>query len=230
MKSEYRIHSTPKLDVLMSRCCEEVLNKQQENSSYWGMVGACVLDHQNRVVYGVNHATPDNKHRTHAEVVAIKKYIKQYGKAGLADSIIVTTLSPCCTDIDQPGGINCTDYINKCSIKKVYCGYIDPESKNTSEFKNKKFNLVETNNSVLQEICKSFADTFLHEDNMKINEMNTVKVRVIKQTPDFSIRVVKTQRLDDTVDFTYEVLNADGVTRKTFKDKHAALSWARAHL
>lgn len=157
--SDFIIHSPEKLDNLLAECCERVLKLQRQDPEYWGMVGACVLDMDNRVVYGVNHSVGGDK-RDHAEVAAVKNYIKRYQK--LPESgIIITTLSPCSEDIDQPNHRNCTDYINRLPIKKVYCGYMDPTQRHSEAYRRKHFHLRETHNDRLRELCRQFADTFL---------------------------------------------------------------------
>lgn len=157
--SDFQIHSTGKLDSILVECCRKVITNQELDPDYWGMVGACMVDNQNRKVYGVNHKVVDG--RCHAEVAAIKKYIAKYGTSGLDGAIIVTTLSPCSTEIDQPGGVNCVDYIEDYGIKKVYCGYVDPTQDSSSNYHHKRFHVMETRNTQLQNICRKMADTFL---------------------------------------------------------------------
>jgi pyrimidine deaminase RibD-like protein len=158
--SDFEIHSRDKLDAILAKCCSEVLAKQKEDSDYWGMVGACLLDNKNRAVYGVNHKV-NGELRDHAEVVAIKNYLKKYGTEALDGAIIITTLSPCSSDIDQPNHRNCTDYINEQGIKKVYCGFKDPSQLDTEVYRHKKFHLAETRNKKLRHLCVKLASTFL---------------------------------------------------------------------
>lgn len=157
--ADFTIHSTKKLDRILTKCCEQVLDKQQQNSEYWGMVGACVLDHENRAVFGVNHYMKDGK-RSHAERVAINNYVKKYGDVPRG-SIIITTLSPCSDPMDERYGESCTDLVNSLGIHKVYCGWEDPTQKHSEHYLSKKFHVMETRNKKLQEICKKFAQTFL---------------------------------------------------------------------
>lgn len=158
--NDFVIHSTKKLDKILEKCCRLVIEKNSSNSEYWGMVGACVLDSSNNAVFGVNHLV-DGSLRDHAEVVAIKSYIQEHGKSGLKNAIIITTLSPCSTDTDQPYSRNCTEYINKYGIKKVYCGYVDPTQPNGGSGETKKFHTMETRNKELRNICHKMANTFL---------------------------------------------------------------------
>jgi pyrimidine deaminase RibD-like protein len=139
------------------------LDAHKDKKDYWGMVGACIIDSSGNEVYGVNHLV-DKIHRDHAEVAAIKNYIQKYGKSDFGGAILVTTLSPCSSDIDQPAGRNCTDYLEEYGIKKVYCGWIDPTQVDTDVYKHKRFHLQETRNEKLQSICRKMAETFLKLD------------------------------------------------------------------
>lgn len=158
---DFEIHSTGKLDHILANCCKIVLDKHEQDPEYWGMVGACVLGTGGKIAYGVNHVVDEEGLRDHAEVVALKNYINRYGSSAVDGSIIITTLSPCSTDIDQPGGINCVNYIEGHDIKKVYCGWSDPTQDYTENYKHKHFHIQETRNKKLQELCRRMAATFL---------------------------------------------------------------------
>lgn len=159
---EDEIHNYPKLDHTLAKLCKLVINGQNSDKDY-GMVAACVIDPDNNVVTGLNSPGPDGK-RVHAERIAIEKYESEYGNVP-EGSIIVTTLSPCNEQHDETAiervGESCTDYINSKGIEKVYCGYNDP----TQDNNNREFNIMETSNKELRAICKTFADTFLSEDD-----------------------------------------------------------------
>lgn len=157
---DFQIHSTKKLDRLLAICCKMVLSKHGRDPEYWGMVGACVLGSGGRIAFGVNH-TVDGGMRDHAEVVALKKYVGEYGEEALDGAIVITTLSPCSTAIDQPGNRNCVDYIDSCGIKKVYCGWSDPTQDGTDNYAHKGFHVMETRNGELREICQRMAESFL---------------------------------------------------------------------
>lgn len=161
--SDFKITNTPKLDAILAKCCELVLNKQREDGEYWGMVGACVLDMENRAVYGVNHEMPDGT-RSHAERVAIDNYNKKYGELQTG-SIIITTLSPCSDDMDERYGESCTELINNSGVHKVYCGYQDPTQIDSEAYLHKRFHCMESRNKKLVELCKQMADTFLDKDH-----------------------------------------------------------------
>jgi len=157
---DFIIHSTGKLDRILAECCRQVLEKHDVDPEYWGMVGACVLGTDGRIAWGVNHMLQDGL-RDHAEVVAIKNYTSKYGSDSLDGTIIITTLSPCSTDIDQPGGRNCVDYINRHGIKKVWCGWSDAGQVDTDTYKSKHFHVAETRNPKLRTLCQKMAETFL---------------------------------------------------------------------
>ena len=157
--SDFKIHSTDKLDVLLAKCVDRVLRGQQKDSDYWGMVGACVLDSNNRVVYGVNYLTEAGT-RCHAERAAINNYRKKYGEIPQG-SIIITTLSPCSEPMSERWGDSCTHLVNSSGVHKVYCGYEDPTQDNSYAYKHKHFHTRVTRNQKLHQLCKDMADTFL---------------------------------------------------------------------
>ena len=162
--SDDEIHSYHKLDKILNKLCKMVVKGQQSDKDY-GMVAACVLDPDNKIVAGLNSPGSNNK-RVHAERVAIEKYEQKYGEVPKG-SIIITTLSPCNEHDDETAdnrvGESCTDYLNDKGIEKVYCGYIDPTQDNDV----REFNMMETSDKSIREECKSFADTFLKPE---INE------------------------------------------------------------
>ncbi len=158
-ESDYEIHDRAKLDKILLELCHHMIEGQRIDSDKYGMVAACVLDPENRRVYGVNEAAEDNKRR-HAERVAIDRYVENYGEVPKG-SIIITTLSPCNEDhtemADGRYGESCTDLVNSSNCRKVYCGYIDPTQHNDHA----KYTLEETSTGKIKELCKKFADTFL---------------------------------------------------------------------
>jgi len=162
--TDSEIHNYHKLDRILAKLCEMVVKGQSFDKDY-GMVAACVLDTDNKIVAGLNSLGTDGK-RIHAERVAIEKYEQKYGEVP-DDSIVLTTLSPCNETHDETAenrvGESCTDYLNSKGIEKVYCGYIDPTQGNDI----RNFNMMETSNKDIREECKKFADTFLKQD---INE------------------------------------------------------------
>jgi pyrimidine deaminase RibD-like protein/GNAT superfamily N-acetyltransferase len=140
------------------------------------MVAACVLDPENRKVFGVNEAVNDDTRR-HAERVAMDRYVDQYGEIP-EGSIILTTLSPCNEDdthmADERYGESCTDLVNASRVRKVYCGYMDPSQHNEHE----EYTLEETANSDIKNLCKKFADTFLKKslnESQQFTSMQQVK-------------------------------------------------------
>ena len=163
--SNYEIHDYKKLDNILMLLCKMVIKGQKKDKDYYGMVAACVLDPDNNIVAKVNYPTDDGK-RVHAERAAMEAYQAKYGEIP-EGSIIITTLSPCNEISDETAdgrsGNNCTDLINHSPVRKVYCGYMDPSQGNEAHTE-RDFNLMETENGKMRDLCKSFADTFLDED------------------------------------------------------------------
>lgn len=163
LDSDYEIRNRPKLDRILVELCQYIIKGQHIDSNKYGMVAACVLDPENRRVYGVNEAAGDGKRR-HAERVAIDRYVQNYGDIP-EGSIIITTLSPCNEDdtemADERYGESCTDLVNSTKCRKVYCGYIDPSQHNNHA----EYTLEETQQGKIKELCKSFADTFLKKNS-----------------------------------------------------------------
>ena len=137
------------LDRILARCCELVLNGQQTDPDYHGMVGACVVLPNGEEVFGVSHKDREGKW-IHAERAALNACETVSG-----DCMIVTTLSPCNSPVDDRAGESCADLIKYYNIglSNVYCGYKDPTQKEDG--------VEETNNPKLRELCKQLADTFL---------------------------------------------------------------------
>jgi pyrimidine deaminase RibD-like protein len=158
--SDFEIHNYAKLDRILSNLCEMVVKGQQSEKDY-GMVAAAVVDPDNQIVARLNRPGDDGK-RIHAEHAAMEDYEAKYGPIP-EGSIVVTTLSPCNEHMDERDGPSCTSIINDSTVKKVYCGYMDP----TQDDDTRQFNLMETADRELRTRCKQFADTFL--DNVHEN-------------------------------------------------------------
>jgi pyrimidine deaminase RibD-like protein len=127
-----------------------VLNGQESDSNFYGMVGACVVLPDGQQVYGVNYEAADGS-RVHAERAALER-CTDIG----AGCIVVTTLSPCNRPMDERSGESCEDLLASYEIEHVYCGYKDPTQDSDDS--------IETRNTKLRELCKRLADTFLDED------------------------------------------------------------------
>ena len=135
------------LDLILADLCEMILDGQEKDPDYYGMVAACVIGTKGQQVCRVNYLREDGT-RVHAERAAIDAY----GDVG-SDCMIVTTLSPCNQAMDERHGESCEDLISSIGIKHVYCGYKDPTQDADAS--------IETRNPKLRELCKQFADTFL---------------------------------------------------------------------
>lgn len=153
--SDNEIHNYNKLDKILYKLCNMVEQGNNTRPEYYGMVAAAVLDPTNQIVARLNRPGKDGK-RIHAERAAMTDYVNKYGSIP-SGSIVITTLSPCNEHMDERDGASCTDIINNSSIKKVYCGYIDPTQDNDT----RQFNLLETADKNIRNQCKQFADTFL---------------------------------------------------------------------
>ena len=160
--SDFEIRNHHKLDIILAHLCELVIRGQQGDQDL-GMVAAAVLDPDNQCVTAVNYPH-ENGQRVHAERAAIDAYNHQYGKIP-SGSIIITTCSPCSHDMDERYGESCTDLINQSGVKKVYAGFQDP----TQSHSHKRFHMEVTRNSKINQLCQSFADTFLKTE---LNELS----------------------------------------------------------
>ena len=155
---DFEIKNHAKLDRLLVRLCESLIDHKKQDSDYYGMVAAGVLDPDNKFVIGINHKTADGR-RSHAERVAITKYKNEFGD--IPDgSILLTTLSPCDEPMEERFGYSCTELINDSNLRKAYCGYMDPTQ---HEGVDRDYNLEETANESIRDLCKQFADTFLND-------------------------------------------------------------------
>jgi pyrimidine deaminase RibD-like protein len=160
--SEFQIRDHDKLDQILARLCEVVVQGQQKDQDL-GVVAAAVLDPNNNCVVGLNYPAKDGR-RVHGERAAIDAYHDRFGDIP-AGSIIITTCSPCTHDMEERSGINCSDLIDEVGVHKVYAGYQDP----TQDFGNKRYHIEITRNPKIQALCKKFADTFLKKD---LNELS----------------------------------------------------------
>ena len=160
--SDFQISNHDKLDAILVRLCEMVIQGQGKKGNL-GMVAAAVLDPDNNCVVGINYPTKDGQ-RVHGERAAIDSYTARFGNIP-AGSIIITTCSPCSHDMSERAGINCSDLIDDIGVHKVYAGYQDP----TQKFGNKKYHIEITGNPKIHELCERFAETFLKDE---LNELN----------------------------------------------------------
>jgi len=160
--SDFQISNHDKLDSILVRLCEMVIQGQQKNQDL-GMVAAAVLDPDNNCVVGINYPTKDG-HRVHGERAAIDSYYARFGEIP-AGSIIITTCSPCTQDMAEREGINCSDLVDDVGVHKVYAGYQDPSQGRIR----KRYHIEITRNPKIEKLCKAFADTFLKDD---LNELS----------------------------------------------------------
>jgi len=159
--SDHEIRNYKKLDKILVKLCKMVVNGQKANPDMYGVVAAAVLDTDNRVIAGLNTAHNATDTRKHAERVAIEKYQAAHGDIPKG-SIIITTCSPCSEEMAERFGDSCTQLINAVGLKKVYCGFIDP----SQEEENRDFNIMETENEYIRDLCKTFAKEFLDDSDL----------------------------------------------------------------
>jgi pyrimidine deaminase RibD-like protein len=160
--SDFQITNHDKLDAILVRLCEMVVEGQKKTKYNLGVVAAAVLDPDNNCVVGINYPTQGGR-RVHGERAAIDSYEARFG-AIPAGSIIITTCSPCTQVMAEREGTNCSDLVDQVGVHKVYAGYKDP----TQDFGHKRYHIEITRNKKIQALCKSFADTFLKDE---LNEL-----------------------------------------------------------
>ena len=161
-RTDYEVRNYHKLDKYLSELCD-LVERGQDSGKDFGMVAAGILPLKGDYMARLNR--PGKNGRIHAEHAVIEDFIKKYGSIP-EGSVIITTLSPCNTAMDERDGPSCADLLNEHGIQKVYCGYIDPTQHDGAE-DNREYNLIETQNKDLRSRCEAFADTFLD----KINEV-----------------------------------------------------------
>jgi len=161
--ADFQITDHDKLDKILVRLCEMVVEGQYKKKLNLGVVAAAVLDPDNNCVVGINYPTQDGR-RVHGERAAIDSYEARFGDIP-AGSIIITTCSPCTQPMAERSGSNCSDLIDEVGVHKVYAGYKDP----TQDFDDKRYHIEITRNAKIQALCKAFADTFLKDD---LNELS----------------------------------------------------------
>lgn len=155
-RTDYEIRNYHKLDRYLAELCKMVHDGQQSDEDY-GMVAAGVLSLTHPWLARLNR--PGDNGRIHAEHAAIEDFKAKYGEIP-EGTLIITTLSPCNTHMDERDGPACSDIINANGIKKVYCGYLDPTQHKGSE-DHRHYNLIETQDPKIRKLCQKFADTFL---------------------------------------------------------------------
>lgn len=146
----------PKLDFydsILVDLCDLVIRRQKQDADLFGMVGAAVIV-GNTVVLNTSHRY--GSQWVHAEKNAINSYELRHGPINNS-AVIITTLSPCCDPMSDRYGNSCTDFISERGITTVYYGYSDPTQSDISP----QFDLIETQNSQIRDLCRLFARTFL---------------------------------------------------------------------
>ena len=154
--SDFQFPDTEKLDRVLEKLVEMIVRGQELDSEYFGLVAACVIDPEDRMVCGINYPASDGR-RVHAERAALDRYRERYGEPK-SGSLIVTTLSPCTNRMNERYGESCKDLINQTQVHRVYCGYLDPTQQDLA---GKTFSLRETSNPDIRANCRIIASEFL---------------------------------------------------------------------
>jgi predicted chitinase/pyrimidine deaminase RibD-like protein/GNAT superfamily N-acetyltransferase len=205
-------HKTESLnvfDLILIDLCQLVIDRQQLDSKKYGMVGACVSDKGHKVFATT---TQLGKKWQHAERNAIDLYRRKYGELS-KNCVVITTLSPCDSDMDDRYGSNCTDIISEANIKRVYCGYVDPTQKNILS----KFTVKVTKNTDIKDLCKKLAWTFLGDEHHPVKESSILTAKhtrhiFIESQPDTAhdkLKKVSKQHIAHVVEFAKQISKQD---------------------
>lgn len=155
--NEILIRQSNPYDVILARLCEMVLEGRETMGREGGLVGAAVLDTAGNCVYATS--SPEGEYWRHAERNAIDAYKQRYDVLD-PDAVIITTLSPCCSAMQDRYGSSCEDMLNAAGIRHVYAGYDDY----TQQRREPDFELTFTKNKKLQQLCGAISNTFLRDD------------------------------------------------------------------
>ena len=161
--SDFQITNHEKLDQILVRLCDLVVDGQKKDPELYGVVAAAVLDPDNNCVAALNYRRGSKD--VHGERAAIEAYKARFGNIP-EGSIILTTCSPCTEPMPEREGESCKDLISSTPVHKVYAGYRDPSQQTKAG--NKTYHLQITKNKKIQALCKAFADTWLKDE---LNEL-----------------------------------------------------------
>jgi len=145
-------------DRVLKKLCKMIERGQDKDPDHYGMVAACLIDPGGQEVYAINHVR--SKRRVHAERAAVQRYQTKHGNVP-PGSVMITTLSPCSKHMPDRLGASCTDLMHEVGIAQVYCGYSDPTQDDSDDYAERHFEVNETADEKLRELCKRIADTFL---------------------------------------------------------------------
>ena len=154
--SDFEISNHDKLDAILVRLCELVIDGQKQDPDRYGMVAAAVLDPDNNCVAALNYRRGNKD--VHGERAAMDAYHERFGDIP-EGSIILTTCSPCTEPMPERLGDSCKDLISSTPVHKVYAGYRDPSQQTQNG--DKTYHLEITRNKKIQDLCQAFADTWL---------------------------------------------------------------------
>ena len=162
--SDFQISNHHKLDSILVRLCDMVVQGQKKDPELYGVVAAAVLDPDNNCVAALNYQKLEGD--VHGERAAIDAYRERFGEIP-EGSIILTTCSPCTEPMPERYGDSCKDLISSTPVHKVYAGYRDPSQQTFGG--DKTYHLEITRNKKIQALCQAFADTWLRNE---LNELS----------------------------------------------------------
>jgi pyrimidine deaminase RibD-like protein/nicotinamide mononucleotide adenylyltransferase/GNAT superfamily N-acetyltransferase len=219
---DFRITNHEKLDDILVQLCKMIVTGKKKDSDYYGMVAACVLDTDNRAVFGINYADDATDTRVHAERAALDQYRSKYGEPP-AGSIIITTCSPCSESMAERYGDSCTELINDTDIHKVYCGYEDPTQERPM---NRTFHVMQTRNESIVELCRDFAKTFLGND-IKEDQEHGVKEKqmtsMIKEFLPLAMKELDLKKVPRIILQAHVVSNGEQATFGRFDNSNESI-------
>ena len=162
MEDDSEVHGYHHLDELLAGLCKMVVEGHKQDPQRNGLVAAGIktklYPFMARVGYMGKHG------HVHAERAVLEAFTSKHGEVP-EGSIMLVTLSPCNRNDDKTAservGEPCSELVAAHGIEKVYCGLIDPSQAHGGH-DHRHYNLIETENESIRELCEEFANTFLH--------------------------------------------------------------------
>lgn len=159
---DFEVHGYHHLDELLAGLCKMVVEGHKQDPERNGLVAAGIktklYPFMARVGYMGKHG------HVHAERAVLEAFTSKHGEVP-EGSIMLVTLSPCNRHDDKTAservGEPCSELVAAHGIEKVYCGLIDPSQAHGGH-DHRHYNLIETENAKIRELCEQFANTFLH--------------------------------------------------------------------
>jgi pyrimidine deaminase RibD-like protein len=145
-------HDLDKILVLLVELIVKKVEKKGFDTD--GLVGAAVVSKDYPVFISFSQQLRDKT--VHAERNAINKFKSRHNLTQLpAGTLVVSTLSPCSEHIHNRLNYDCSSFLHRENVKRVYCGCRDETQDDSNDF-------TYTPNKSLERICKKIASTFIH--------------------------------------------------------------------